>query len=388
MTLKKFASRVARRSINTLYPSLLMDRTAWPETEHKLGGAVDALHIVHPSERVEFASPHTDRFLQVAKEYQDGNFVRPNVFACELPGAWLHVPSGMVCTRDFKVVVDAGLEHRKHYYPRYNKLRPFKARRVRETCSSINFCFAGNFWHWVVDCLPRVQVLAKAMKGAPLTLLMPHTLNEFQRVTLHAVVPANFRIEYVKDDEWICADRFVWPSLVSQLEMGYLPPSYYESIRRPIFKRLGLPSRHKMVERIYVSRAGAAHRRILNEDEFCAFLAQYGFRRVLLEELSFRQQVELFHRAAVVIGPHGAGLGTMLFSGAAELVALYSTRQPPNYFHSMACGLGQPHHFVCHDEADEEASFNVDIAAVRRVFREELQLDGPARERVAVRRFG
>jgi len=162
--------------------------------------------------------------------------------------------------------------------------------------------------------------------------------------------------------------------MVSQLEMGYLPRPYYDTIRRGIFKRFELPESHAKTERIYVSRAGAQHRKINNEDAFCALIEPYGFKRVLLEKLSFREQVELFHKAEFVIGPHGAGLGTMLFSGDAPVVVLYSNREPPSYFHSMACGMSQKHYFVCHDGQSEEDSFDANLPAVQRILEDDLGL--------------
>lgn len=349
-----------------------MDRMVLPAQEP--AAEITNLQIVHPAERIRVADPTSDTFLSVAKAYRDGEVDRPDVFVCELPGGYFHVRSGMTCTRDSRVLVDQGLEHRRFHYPHYGGLRPLRTQHVQGACASIIPCFHGNFWHWMIDGLPRVELLARVMKGAPLTIVAPNSLNEYQRITLESVTPPNFKIEYLDPETWVSADRLLWASMVSQLEMGYLPRQYFDTIRHGIFKRFGLPEEHIKTERIYISRAGAQHRKILNEEAFCAFIEPYGFKRVLLEKLSFREQVELFHKAEYVIGPHGAGLGTMLFSSDAPVVALYSNREPPGYFHSMACGLDQPHHFVCHDGEGEDDSFEADLPAVKRVLEDELGL--------------
>jgi hypothetical protein len=55
-------------------------------------------------------------------------------------------------------------------------------------------------------------------------------------------------------------------------------------------------------------------------------------------------------------------------------VVLYPTQIPPNYFHSLAIGLGQKHHFVCHDQHHEDSNFEVNIPALEHVLKNELNL--------------
>ena len=111
-----------------------------------------------------------------------------------------------------------------------------------------------------------------------------------------------------------------------------------------------------------------------NEDALVELLEGYGFRSVQLEKLPFEEQVALFHRAEIVLGPHGAGLGTIFFSGDIDLVALYSTSVAGNYFHSLACGLGQRHFFLCGNENHEDDWFDADLPAVQRLLENEVGL--------------
>jgi hypothetical protein len=332
------------------------------------------VRLLYPAERVHLASPHEDSFVPVGKYYKEGWFDRPPLFVCDIPEARFHVPSGLVCTRSFKAVADVGLEYRRYAYPPFNRRRPFGIKRRAGVFSSIHKYDSTNFWHWMLDCLPKLHSLAKVAPPSGITLLMPASSNEFQRETIRAVLPAQLQVEYVSKPEWIQTELFLWSSLVSDRCMGFLPQEYYDAIRGPIFKQYGLPTQHAKKERLYLSRAGAKHRRVLNEDALMNLLDQFGFRKVLAENLSFQEQVELFHWAEIVIGPHGAGIGTMFFSGNIDVVVLYPTRIPPNYFHSLALGLGQKHHFVCHDETDEDANFDADLPALRRILEQDLGL--------------
>ncbi len=70
----------------------------------------------------------------------------------------------------------------------------------------------------------------------------------------------------------------------------------------------------KSQERIYVSRKLAVKRHLSNEDEFLGLLEKHEFQKVYLEQMSIREQVELFSSASHVIGPHGAGLTNVIFA--------------------------------------------------------------------------
>ncbi|MEH1856160.1 MAG: glycosyltransferase family 61 protein [Nostoc sp.] len=353
-----------------------INQYVFAEQEAENGIGVKNVRIIHPAQRIHIADPDQDKFVSISKYYRDGWFDRPNIFVCEIPNAYIHVKTGLVCTQDFKAIADFGLEHRMGNYALFNGPKPILVRRFSGVYSTITYTdsIAKNFWHWMVDCLPKIHAMTKVASNTKIILLMPQSANEFQRETLRCILPENFEVSYIDGNEWIQTENLLWTSLVSNLCIGLLPKDYYEAVRNPVFKQFDLPTLHTKTERIYISRKGAKHRGVNNEDEVMELLEKFGFRMILLEELSFRQQVELFHRADIVVGPHGAGLGTIFFSGNIDVLVLYSTPNPPNYFHSLAKGLGQRHYFVCHNKQNEDDSFTANIPELERVLKEELRL--------------
>ncbi|HEY9835901.1 MAG TPA: glycosyltransferase family 61 protein, partial [Vampirovibrionales bacterium] len=78
-------------------------------------------------------------------------------------------------------------------------------------------------------------------------------------------------------------------------------------------------------DRIYISRRNASYRRILNEEETIARLSPYGFVPIILESLSFLEQVALFANAKAIIAPHGAGLTNTLFCNpGTQVIEIFS----------------------------------------------------------------
>ena len=67
-------------------------------------------------------------------------------------------------------------------------------------------------------------------------------------------------------------------------------------------------------EKIYISRSDSAHRKILNEIELIELLKKLNFQIITLSEMNIFDQINLFKKAKVIIGYHGAGFANLVFS--------------------------------------------------------------------------
>jgi capsular polysaccharide biosynthesis protein len=66
-------------------------------------------------------------------------------------------------------------------------------------------------------------------------------------------------------------------------------------------------------EFLFISRKDSPRRVLENEDELFAHLHPFGFDRVLLSEIDYLSQIQLFHNARCIVGVHGAGLTNIGF---------------------------------------------------------------------------
>lgn len=66
--------------------------------------------------------------------------------------------------------------------------------------------------------------------------------------------------------------------------------------------------------KLFISRADATGRQILNWEEVLPVLHRHGFQVVELTRLSLGAQISLFQHASHVVGVHGAGLTNILFA--------------------------------------------------------------------------
>ena len=148
-------------------------------------------------------------------------------------------------------------------------------------------------------------------------------------------------------DEWVRAEHLILPSFAADPHNGFLPPDCLIYLREKIFQRFGLTGTGQARRRLYVSRARTGWRRVVNEEEIIDCLSRFGFETVRPEELSFEEQVRLFHSAEAVIGARGAGLTNIIFSNRLKILELTWTRPftGVSYF-SLSRALAHQYHYL------------------------------------------
>jgi capsular polysaccharide biosynthesis protein len=82
---------------------------------------------------------------------------------------------------------------------------------------------------------------------------------------------------------------------------------------------------------LYVSRQRANGRSVVNYLELKEFLEEREISVVYCEDLSLREQVELFRTADGIIAPHGAGLTNMVWGDNLHVVEIFNEVVQPSY---------------------------------------------------------
>lgn len=170
---------------------------------------------------------------------------------------------------------------------------------------------SDNYYHWLIDALPRLRHLEGSM--TPDTKIYVPARKRYQRQSIAALGFRSEQIIAAKYSTHVASPRVMAASRrtqsCSQADCDYLHQRFTQGLSCQ-------PS-----QRIFLSRRRRGIRSLVNEREIYSLLKPLGFRRVLLEDLAFDQQVKLFHSAEAIVAPHGAGLANLVFaqSGAQVL---------------------------------------------------------------------
>lgn len=170
-----------------------------------------------------------------------------------------------------------------------------------------------NYAHWLMDSLPRLAAVDFEPGDDP--VLLPHGSTAFQRDSLEVLGVAG-AVELPGPTSVVGSLRLARAAT----RTGYPRAEFLTRLRNRFRERLPVSGGGK---RIYVSRS-LATRRLLNEDEVFESFRLAGFERVWCEELTFREQWELFGQAEMVAGPHGAGIYNLIFARpGAKVIEVY-----------------------------------------------------------------
>jgi capsular polysaccharide biosynthesis protein len=221
-----------------------------------------------------------------------------------------------------------------------------------------------NNYHWFFDCLSRLYLVLE-QEQRPIKIIMRRDMAPYQLETLAYVVKDYPQAEIVyigKHEKWQ-VEEFVLPSFMTNTQSGYLPHEAAGWLRHKVWQGYGVQQTDQK-RRLYISRAKAKTRRVLNEQELLPLLERYGFEVVLAEELTYQQQVQLFYEAEVVVAPHGAGLTNLLFSEQCQVLEFHPANLIKTHYFLLCKALGFRYSTVVGTAGDRLENYTVPVSEV------------------------
>lgn len=269
------------------------------------------------------------------------------------------IGKGVVITHEGAVVLESTLFQRS-YFRRSHVEHQIVGRRFlpteefEYTIPLANYLDISYF-HWTLESMGRLALVEEELKDPSLQVLIGDRPSRYTRDTIALL----FDIERDRIVHGAAKRKLISRCLMvsnphSRDEgpgrVEVYPPEHIQWLNRTGQVRIGgLRNERK---NIIISRRLQRGRRITNEEVIMQRFPRLNFELVALEELSVRDQVDLFAHAGVIIGVHGAGFTNLVYAQDAAVIELYPTQlQEKNtaYFVQIAACLGLPH-LVLHFE--------------------------------------
>jgi Glycosyltransferase 61 len=223
-----------------------------------------------------------------------------------LPNARICGPSGAVITADGSIIGDSFWNRPPFEVdPVYTRLRFSRARRLPGSYCTLTYASGVcGYYHWMFESLPRLLCAMEAGAITPDTrAIVNGHLQDYQLQTLAFLGFPRERL-FVIDEGVYEVETLLFPTtaMMNPLAVSWLRSRFaaWTSPDKPV--------------RLYISRAKAQQRRVLNEEALLPILQKHGLTVINAEDLDVEAQVRLFARADVLVGPHGAGLTNMVFA--------------------------------------------------------------------------
>ena len=178
---------------------------------------------------------------------------------------------------------------------------------------------SGNYYRWLLDLLPRILLLKRATHNFSNydAVFLNGSRASYEGETLAALQLPSEIVSYVGS-----RDRFqIASAVIPSMNIDAVAPWKVRALRE-----LAPPTRTDARRRLYLSRAHAPVRRIANENEISAELRRRDFEVIEPEKLSWRQQVDLFAGATLIVAAHSAALSNIVFCRPGTHIVEITTR--------------------------------------------------------------
>jgi hypothetical protein len=249
----------------------------------------------------------------------------------------------------------------RHYALQQRRFRLYKYRKG--TALLLGASNSDNYYHWLVESLPRWRLLQAAGWQDYDYVLLHSQPSSFQEETLDwAGVPKERRLR--------CSKHFI-----HQFETLVVPamPAARKTVPTWVAPWLRSLPPHAWAgaEKVYLSRRGAPGRWLVNEPELQTALDAYGIVTAQPERLTVAGQARLCGSARWIIGPHGAALANMVFAApGAKVVEFFHPQHKNQCYERLAAACGHDYASLdgraTNQAGDRRLEYAVDVAAVCR----------------------
>jgi hypothetical protein len=249
--------------------------------------------------------------------------VIPRVVVAELPGGRVLSPHSAVITGADDLVQELswyfGTTH-PHEHPLF--LHPFPGMPLEVGGRLGVLATRGdrNYYHFLMDVIPRLGVLEACPDVAPPDLWYVPAALGFQQELLDMVgIGPEARIDST-EMRHVHAECLLVPAPPSMTVRN--PPWVVQYLRR---KLLPSPISRMPDRAVYVTRGDNRNNRsVRNEADLVHMLARRGFDVVDPEGMTVRDQIRTFAEASLIVAPHGAALTNLAFaSPGATVIELF-----------------------------------------------------------------
>jgi len=176
--------------------------------------------------------------------------------------------------------------------------------RIAGRVAVLNARYSHNYFHWIIEILPRLATILRA--GATADYYLVDCLSQYQRDALAALGVAPHQLIQPHCKLLVEAEELVLPSFPS--------PQCLRECARWLLVGLGADARVTAPRRIFITRRKTGTRTLANERQLEQLLRGRGFETHSMEDYPLAKQARLVHEAEMVVATHGAGLANLVFA--------------------------------------------------------------------------
>jgi capsular polysaccharide biosynthesis protein len=204
---------------------------------------------------------------------------------------------------------------------------------------------SANYYHFLLDVLPRWGVFDESMPGVRPDAIFVNTRTGYQKQLLAMIDLPDVPIVEPAKHTAVRADRLLAPCIPNPDLMAPTWTTGWLKKNLPAQQTQGRPSR------MYITRGSAKNtRRLVNEEAILDILRPLGFEVFDPGQHTVQDQIDCFTAAEVIVAPHGAALANLTFcSPGTRVLELFAPTYVNPCYWTIAANIpdGKYHYLVC-----------------------------------------
>lgn len=291
------------------------------------------------------------------------NVAVPERALVKIPGGRLRGQAGLVVLPTDELVGELVALTREGRHailrtePAYREPLPSRATRRDGNYVAVLGLGVHHYYHWSHDLIMGMRGIAPWLP-ADTELIVPERMSPFQVETLALLgLDQHRRVAFPRDQFWELENLYVvTPRLKTQIDSA----EPFRWFRDAAMRRYGIADAAP-TRRYYVTRRDDKHWRTTNETAVVDLLATYGFETVAPATLRFREQIEVFRHAEMIVGT-GAGLFNMVFSPPGARVLQF--QESSHIVHALwtcAAAMEFDYHYMLCESVPNPGGTNADL---------------------------
>ena len=200
--------------------------------------------------------------------------------------------------------------------------------------------WSEGYFHWFAEVLPRLIAAKEKVKS--FTVILPAKFKKYSFIA-SSLDQIGFKFQFL-DSGFLYQLKDVY--FISHFAIS---GNYNDNLMIKTRELLKVELEKLRNNRfVYISRRYAGKRSIQNESEIVPFLKSLNFEIVIAEELSFKEQKDLFSSVTLLVSNHGAGLTNMLFmnKGSSVIELRKINDKHNNCYFSLASALDIDYYYL------------------------------------------
>lgn len=199
----------------------------------------------------------------------------------------------------------------------------------------------ANYFHWLVECLPKLLLIDELEQFRSMPLLIPSGLHENLKEALKRVNIYNHPVINLEAGVAYHVDQLVFPSALSRIVDRYMGGAVFDAdiilSHKWISRVANLLRNNAALEvkpwrKIYLTRKKGL-RGLGNRVAIETLMIDQGFEVVDLDDMTLDIQIKLFSQVRLIVAPTGAALTNMLFCQPGTKVIIFmSNHEVTNYY--------------------------------------------------------